>query len=337
MIIYRDHQPPLLSDFGILVPMLKGRAVRVRQELSVEFGEEIFLKDDTPLLEEADFEAVHTNDFLSRCRHDSEKVIAETFELINPDGSYHRYDPARASRPLSELVELYRQSCGDSYLCVKAAGTSGFAYYLGGGFHHALSDRGRGFCLFNDVVIAARKFQKDVKAGIVWVIDIDAHKGCGTAEITAQDPSILTLSIHMKNGWPLDTESHDEKGALKPWFIPSNVDIAIMKGEEENYLTKLEMGLKELENLSHDLPVLAIVVDGSDPYERDALPSANLLSLTQSQCFQRNLLVYDFLKSRSIPQAYLMSGGYGEENWVIHHQFIQHVMKEVLSVSFDGP
>lgn len=326
MIIYNEKHPPLLSDYGIEVPMLKGRAQKVQEEIRREFGDSAFSSSPLPLLVEEDFLRAHTKSFIKRCGEFPEEVVKETFELINEDGSYNRYNPAGAKKELKELVSLYRESCRESYRCVLEAYNKGFAYYLGGGFHHALSDRGRGFCLFNDIMIAARKFQHDINAGKIWVIDIDAHKGCGTAFISKNDESILSLSIHMKKGWPLDCGKFDKSGVLYPWHTPSRIDIEIDSGEEEYYIERLKRGLLDLEELSGEPPVLCIVVDGSDPYEKDALPSSSLLKLTREQCLERNMAVYDFLEERKIPQAYLMSGGYGEENWIIHHQFIRQVL-----------
>lgn len=328
MIIYRDEQPPLLSDYGIEVPMLKSRAQKVRDEILSNFGEDVFVKAFSPILSDEDILRAHTPGFLKRSKETPQDVIVETFELINPDGSFHRFNPQSARRPLSDLVEIFRKSCADTYLGLLKAGENGFSYYLGGGFHHSLSTKGRGFCLFNDIVIAARKYQKEISPANIWVIDIDAHKGCGTAEMTENDPSISTLSIHMKHGWPLDSGPVDSGGKQFPWFIPSTVDVEIDSGEEEYYLAKLRDGLNELAMKSPS-PQLCIVVDGSDPYVGDALPSAGLLKLSKEQCLERNKLVFEFLRFRNIPQAYVMSGGYGEKNWIIHYQFISHVLNQM--------
>ncbi len=325
-ILFRENQPPLLQDYGIEIPMLKERAQKVRDELVHLFTNTIISTEVDPVLTDEDFYRAHHPKFLELTKSDPESVVCQTFELINSDGSYHRYNPQAATHPLSELVDLYKQSCATSYLTLLEAKKYGSAYFLGGGFHHAISTQGRGFCLFNDIIIAAKKYQAEIKNGIIWVIDIDAHKGCGTAEISAGDESIYTLSIHMKSGWPLDSEKFDKEGNLNPWFIPSTVDIGIEAGEENLYLQKLREGLAKLEQASSKVPVMCIVVDGSDPYIDDALPSSNLLQLSKEQCLERNLIVYKFLKQKNIPQAYLMSGGYGDKNWIIHKQFIENAL-----------
>lgn len=325
MIIYDENLPPLLSDYGILVPMLKGRAVRVYEKIVDECGDTEIYKGPITELLKSDFQRAHSIDFLRRCEIEGEKVVQETFELINPDGSYHRYDPAQTKLPLSGLVDSFKKSAALTFKALELAHERSFSYFLGGGYHHAMSDRGRGFCLFNDIVISARKFQS-LHPGPIWVIDIDAHKGCGTAEMTKDDPSIVTLSIHMKTGWPLDSEKLNSEGKLHPWFISSDIDIEIGQGEESSYLDRLKQGLQELGK--YPLPNLCIVVDGSDPYEHDALPSADLLQLSKDECLKRNQLVFKFLADKKIPQAYVMSGGYGDQNWEIHHQFIRSVLKK---------
>src|SRR5690606_33375644 len=123
----------------------------------------------------------------------------------------------------------------------------GESFFLGGGFHHAMSFGGRGFCLLNDIVIAAKWISSQKNLSNIWVIDVDAHKGDGTAELTVNDENITTFSIHMADGWPLDEDSKDSNGNLKPWFLPSDVDIPIKENEEKIYLKKLEEGLLKLE------------------------------------------------------------------------------------------
>ena len=325
MIVYDKDLPPLLSDYGIQVPMLKGRAERVHEEIIKEFSERVVFQGLIPDLSRNDFKLAHTEGFLQRCEDEGDKVIQETFELINSDGSYHRYNPDMAKYPLNKLVDSFWRSAALSFKSVELAGETGFSYFLGGGYHHSMSERGRGFCLFNDIVIAARKYQKS-HPGLIWVIDIDAHKGCGTAEMTQADPSIVTMSVHMKSGWPLDSERTDSSGKLHPWFIPSDIDVEISRNEEDIYLEKLRDGLARLGQFQ--LPEMCIVVDGSDPYKGDALPSADLLQLSKEQCLERNQVVYNFLKEKNIPQAYFMSGGYGDKNWEIHYQFLRSVLKK---------
>jgi acetoin utilization deacetylase AcuC-like enzyme len=194
--------------------------------------------------------------------------------------------------------------------------------------HHAQRDYGSGFCLLNDIVIAIRKLQAENAIKRAWVVDVDAHKGDGTAALTERDDSVKTLSIHMAKGWPLDGEKYIAGGKLNPSFIPSDIDIPIGEDEDQLYVTKLEEGL----NLLARQPKadLAVVVAGADAYGKDELPSAKLLKLTLAQLKERDLLVYNFLKNQGIPQAYLMAGGYGESSWEVYLQFLEWALLDNL-------
>jgi acetoin utilization deacetylase AcuC-like enzyme len=313
-----------LTKYGIQVPLADDRDFKVYDFLkskgipvTMNFTQQVTLTKE-------DLARVHNPVFLSKLYGSKEELrqeIIKTYELINEQGEYHRYDPQAAQAPLEELFDSVLLKTKGTMFAVAEALKKGAEFSFFGGFHHAMSFGGRGFCLINDVVIAARWSQKNHGTKTIWVIDVDAHKGDGTAELTQNDPTIKTLSIHMQEGWPLDSGAADS-----PWFIPSDVEIGIKAGEEASYLSRLKAGLLTLEKSGK--PDLAIVVQGSDPYEKDCLPSANLLQLTKEQMLERDLLVYDFLRERSIPQAYVMAGGYGEHVYEIYCQFLEAVFKK---------
>lgn len=317
-----------LTKYGIEIPLSDDRDGKIFHFLEQEgipviqnFSESIELKKE-------DLARVHNEKFLSELYGSKEslrKAIRDTFELVDENGKYHRYNPQKAQAPLEEMFDSFLLKTKGTIATVQEALKYGQAYFLGGGYHHAMSFGGRGFCLINDIVIAARWAQKNLDTKLVWVIDVDAHKGDGTAELTHNDPSIKTLSIHMKDGWPLDSDKFDREGKLNPWFIESDVEIGIPQGGDAQYLQKLGEGLAKLESLSKERPDIAIIVQGSDPYEKDQLPSSCHLKLTKDQMLERDLLVYNFLKERNIPQAYVISGGYGEFVYEIYCQFLKKV------------
>jgi acetoin utilization deacetylase AcuC-like enzyme len=194
--------------------------------------------------------------------------------------------------------------------------------------HHAQHDYGNGFCLLNDIVIGLRKLQAEHIIRKAWVIDVDAHKGDGTAALTQGDDTIHTLSIHMARGWPLDGAPQDDEGRPNPSFIASDIDIPIEAGEDALYNDRLRSGLQHLARLS--TPDLAVVVSGADPYAGDTLPSTQGLRLSQAQLLERDRIIYRFLKTRRIPQAALMAGGYGPEVWRIYAGFLAWVLRDRL-------
>ena len=328
-----------MEQYGILIPVRDSKfrktfaELRAHPVLGPRQGE-WHLEHAGQSITREDIRRAHTREYVDRLFSEGlEKEIIRTFELVDSAGNYHRYDPARATQPLVKLLERAMYSIGGDYQCCRVALERGFCYYFGGGAHHAQPGYGKGFCLLNDVVIVLRKAQAEGLIRNAWVIDVDAHKGDGTAVITEGDDSIRTLSVHMARGWPLDEAEFDAEGRRNPSFIPSDVDIPIDSGEEGDYLPRLEQGLQELSRMSS--PDLALVVSGADPYEHDELPSTRLLGLSKQQMMERDTLIYSFLKSCGIPAAYLMSGGYGEKTWEVYYQFVEWALLDRLSAPGD--
>lgn len=335
MILSVENSNTCLQDYGIQIPLLADRYTRT---LTAILEDSAFNKKKDAWLVKADPQPFTREQLL--LVHDSKyvdallsqnpmAVMGEVFEFLNPDGtSNERFVPNPKNRPMTELVEKRLSNAAGTLVACDIALQKGFCYFLGGGAHHAMTFGGRGFCLVNDIMISVRELQRSQKVSSVWIIDLDAHKGDGTAEITISDPTVQTLSIHMQHGWPLDEDPLDANGHLKRSFWPSTVDIPVPKGAEADYLDLLRQGLHQLEiSAGRQLPQLALVVDGSDPYEKDVLKSAEPLQLTLEQCIARTRVVYDWLSSKGIPQAYVMAGGYGPENWRVHAGFLKGVLR----------
>ncbi|OUR96788.1 hypothetical protein A9Q84_10630 [Halobacteriovorax marinus] len=323
MIIYNKDLDLNLESYGIEVPLLDDRSVRCFSEL-VKVNKSL---RETPLKEipiicKEDLLLAHDEEFVERLfSKDCSEEIIDCYELKDERGENQRFNPSSNSKPLENLFQTILLQAGATYAALLKADKSGFCFALSGGMHHAMSSTPRGFCLINDIVIAARKYQVSNSNTKFCVVDIDAHKGCGTAEITRNDDSIETLSIHMKEGWPLDPESGEG-----PWHIPSNIDIPIAKSEQDLYLEKLQEGLTSLNNSD-----FAIVVAGADPYIEDVLESAKGLQLSKEEMLKRDRLVYEFFKKKKIPQVWVMAGGYGPATWEIYYQFLKSIREEELA------
>lgn len=304
-----------MSVYGILIPIAPDAAALALETLERERDAgklpavPVRHRSVAPASRE-DLARVHSPAYVERLFSDGvTEELVRTYELVDSDGAYHRYDPDRAERPLEELFDRVLTTVAGSYECCRIALAEGSCFYLSGGMHHAKHDTGDGFCVVNDVVIAARRLQAEGHAKRIWIIDLDVHKGDGTAALTAEDESIRTLSIHMAEGWPLDRQQHLPDGSLHPSHIPSDVDIPIPEGDEDAYVPLLAAGLAELDTFER--PDLAIVLYGADPYEKDELPSSGGIKLSLPQMLERDELAYRFLAERGIPRAYLKSGGYG--------------------------
>jgi acetoin utilization deacetylase AcuC-like enzyme len=327
MILYDPHIPVSLTEFGIQIPIRDSRAVKTLAALCEDphlaAGHDRWHRDRVvETLNPEDLLRVHSEAYVQRLYSENlEEEIIRTYELIDPDGNYYRYAPDLATRPLTDLFDRIRTKVAGTVQAARLALDQGFCFYFSGGMHHAHRHFGSGFCLINDIVIAARKLQAAQQISKIWIIDVDAHKGDGTAALTAGDDAVRTLSIHMARGWPLDGPSRLADGSPNPSFTPSDIDIPIESGEESQYIQRLRAGLMQLE--APGAADLAIVVCGADPYEKDELPSTAGLRLSLEQMLARDQLVYSFLDERNVPAAFLMAGGYGDDTWRVYAQFLR--------------
>ncbi len=136
------------------------------------------------------------------------------------------------------MVERARRSVGATLAACRAALSEGVGVSLAGGTHHAHSDRGAGYCLFNDVAVAARRMQLDRRCDRVMIVDLDVHQGDGTASIFAQDDSVFTLSLHAAKNFPF-RKAH------------SDLDIEFPDGtDDEKYLDALDQALERAFDLA---------------------------------------------------------------------------------------
>lgn len=197
-------------------------------------------------------------------------------------------------------------SVGATVDAARAALKEGIAASLAGGTHHAYADKGSGFCVFNDVAVAARKLQgewhreRPHAPGLrVLVIDLDVHQGNGTASIFAEDESVFTLSLHGDKNFPFRKEASD-------------LDVPLPDGcEDDAYLAALDQALAEVwrRTAAHP-PALTFYLAGADPHEGDRL---GRLKLTASGLRERDRRVFSELFERRIPVAVSMAGGYGTD------------------------
>jgi acetoin utilization deacetylase AcuC-like enzyme len=200
------------------------------------------------------------------------------------------------------MVERARRSVGATIAAARAALTQGVAANLAGGTHHASADKGSGYCVFNDVAVAARLMQAEWhrrhKALLrVAVIDLDVHQGNGTAAIFRDDTTVFTFSMHGERNFPFRKESSD-------------LDIELPDGcRDAQYLQALDRGLAQLWQHHHDAPPgLAFYLAGADPHEGDRL---GRLKISAAGLAERDRHVLTALRARRIPVAVSMAGGYG--------------------------
>ncbi len=129
---------------------------------------------------------------------------------------------------------------------------------LAGGTHHGFADRGEGFCVFNDVAVAARVLQRDRQARRIAVVDLDVHQGNGTAAIFAGDETVFTFSMHGEKNFPFRKETSD-------------LDVALPDGTGDDRIPRVAARRICPGVLNRHQPDFVFYLAGADPYEGDRL------------------------------------------------------------------
>jgi len=195
------------------------------------------------------------------------------------------------------MVERSRRSCGGTIAALRTALMGeGIAVNLAGGTHHAAYDRGGGYCVFNDAVVAARHVLHHGLASRVLLVDLDVHQGNGSAELCAGDDRIFTFSMHAARIYP----------AIKP---ASDLDVALPDGTgDAEYLDALARYLPEA--ITRSGADAVVYLAGADPYEGDRLGP---LALTIAGLAERDRQVLARCRRAGLATAACMAGGYAED------------------------
>ena len=210
------------------------------------------------------------------------------------------------------------RSAGGTIKANQEALTRGMSVQLYDAFHHAYPDHGEGFCVLNDVAIAAKKLSNEGKR--VMVVDTDVHQGQGTANCTQGDPNIYTLSTHAHYIYPFPRSSWGRASEH------SSQDIELdPKIEDDVYLKMLQDGLiKAIEEFGK--PDLVMYIAGTDLYGDDRLSDTKI---TIDGIRQRDKLVYDFFGKVGVPIATSIPQGYAR-NPADSKQMISNTIKEMI-------
>jgi len=304
-----------------------GKYRRIRECLlrSGAYTEDDFIS--APPCEERDLLLVHTQLWIDKLKHGA----LSTREELELEVPYSK-----------ELVAAFWLMASGSVVAAQQALLSGCCVHIGGGFHHAFTDHGEGFCLINDIAVAIRRVQRDGHIARAMVIDCDVHQGNGTAAIfgagagkpfpsapwsaSVQPPKrvanvttsackdVFTVSLHQESNYPY----------IKP---PSSIDVNLPDGTTDmEYLEWLGFALENA--CAHFEPELICYVAGADPYAGDQLGG---LGMTIQGLKERDLMVYNFARDHGFPIMTTLAGGYAEnpEDTVTIHVNTALAAKEV--------
>lgn len=221
---------------------------------------------------------VHTADYLNRVQV----------------GSLSDIEQRRIGFPWStKMVERSRRSTGASIAAARAALEQGVGINMAGGTHHAMPDAGGGYCVFNDVAVAARELQAAHGIDHVLFIDLDVHQGNGTAACAAGDSSLFAFSMHGDTNYPFRKTDGD-------------LDVALREGTGDlAYLSALDEALAWIEER---FPAdFVFYVAGADAWVGDRLGK---LSLSKQGLLLRDERVFRWCADRNLPVSVCMAGGY---------------------------
>ena len=227
-------------------------------------------------------------------------------EVLAADVPYPK--TRRIGFPITPEVAARAQAVpGGTWLAAHLAIRHGFAANTAGGSHHALADTGAGYCVFNDLALAAVRLIEEGTVDRLVVVDCDVHQGDGTAALLAGRPEIATYSIHAEKNFP----------ARK---ARSTLDVGLADGVgDDAYLDTLAATLTPF--LAEHRPQLILYQAGVDPFAGDRL---GRLALSLDGLAQRERLIAQL--TRGIPLASTVGGGYGDDALEIARRHVAAIL-----------
>jgi acetoin utilization deacetylase AcuC-like enzyme len=249
--------------------------------------------------------------------HTPTRTAPDLIELVHTHSYINAYcqgtlDPKAQRRiGLPWSLALANRTCvavGGTILTAKLALQSGLACNTAGGTHHAFPNYGSGFCIFNDLAIAARVLQHLGLVQKVLIVDLDVHQGDGTALIFEGDDSVVTFSMHCDTNFPGTKQKSD-------------LDVPLPVGmEDDDYLQTLASYLPDL--LTHVKPDIVFYDAGVDPHVDDKLGK---LALTDTGIFRREMQVLTTCVAGGYPVACVIGGGYASDlNSLVYRHSLVH-------------
>ncbi|MEG3089965.1 histone deacetylase family protein [Sphingomonas sp. PB1R3] len=290
--IHIVHHPAYVTEAPARSTYRWGKNGAIRDLLRAQGDAVVWTEPD--LIPRDWLEAVHDPDY-----------VAEVLEArVPPDKT------RRTGFPITEQVAFRAQAVpGGTWTAAVLALRHGFAANTAGGSHHALANTGAGYCVFNDLAVAAVRLVEDGIVARVAIVDCDVHQGDGTAALTAGRPDIVTYSIHAEKNFP----------ARK---ARSTLDVALPDGvDDDGYLAELSATLTPF--LDEHRPDIILYQAGVDPFVDDRL---GRLSLTQAGLIARENMIADMALARGLPLASTVGGGYGDDVMAIARRHVDAIL-----------
>lgn len=194
------------------------------------------------------------------------------------------------------LVERGRHIAAGTLQCVEYAIKHGISMNAAGGTHHAFKEKGEGFCVFNDIAIAANHLIHSNKFNNILIVDLDVHQGNGSASIFNGQGQVFTFSMHGAKNYPFRKEA-------------SHLDIGLPDGTEDDAYLKILFNILP-RVIDQHRPELIFYQAGVDILTTDRL---GRLSVSREGCRKRDKYVMEICKKNKIPLVVTMGGGYSPQ------------------------
>ncbi len=258
-------------------------------------------------VDNSELTTVHSNNYLEFLRFS--QYVSRALELpplaILPNWLVDKF-----------VLEPMRWATKGTILMAENAIKNGIGVNLSGGYHHASSENGEGFCIYSDIAIAIALLRKQgmlLKGDKVLIIDLDAHQGNGLERIFINDEDVKIFDIYNQDIYPRDS------------FAQKRIDYDIplhSRVKDKEYLGLLEKYLPAFLTDFSDAK-LAFYNAGTDIYEFDPLGN---LGISAQGILTRDKFVFNTLTNTNIPWVMVLSGGYTRES----HQFIAESIAYIL-------
>ena len=283
-----DHRFPI-KKFGALFDLLKKDNILNKENLHIPEPAQYL-----DLTKAHQPEYIQKIDNLSLSKEEERKL---GFPMV-PSVKRRSYMATGGTVLSAELALRYKLACNTA-----------------GGSHHAFSDSGNGYCVFNDVAVAAYNLLNKHSVKKILIYDLDVHQGDGTAKIFENNDQVFTFSAHSKKNYPLVKQQ-------------SNQDIELADDiTDEEYLNTVSKSLEVVNKMNFDF---VFYVAGVDIHKDDKLGKLNIT--TEGIEKREKMVINNFYKNK-IPLCGVLGGGYNKDfNHLVYlHSILHRTCHEILS------
>ncbi|MDZ4669635.1 MAG: histone deacetylase [Phototrophicales bacterium] len=218
----------------------------------------------------------------------------------------------------SHLLKPMQYATQGTLIATHSAMTNGIAVNLAGGYHHASSAKGEGFCLYADVAIAIEELHEKRMVSAqsqAVIIDLDAHQGNGNSRVYRGKDYTFLFDMYNASIYPHDTLAQER------------IDYGILLNSGCNSSTYLDLlyyklpeALKRVKN-----PSVVFYIAGTDPYEHDMLGG---LRLSELAILERDKFVIDTIVGMGIPLVVVLGGGYHKNSYKMISRMVIYLMEK---------